>query len=336
MLREYIEQLMHRQHLDRHTTETAINTLLSEDANPAQVAAFLVLMRSKPETLEEMVGIANALRSNMVRVPYSGKLLDIVGTGGDNSKTVNISTGAAIIAATCGAKVAKHGNRAVSSLCGSADVLQKFGVNIELSADKVLNCINEVGIGFCFSPLFHPAMQHLRGVRKQLNIPTTFNLLGPLLNPANASHYLLGVYDRDLMELLAELLFQLGTERSLVVHGKGLDEISCLGVAEAIEVTPQGKNYLTIDPTKYGLASCELYELQGGDVELNAHILYEVLSGRTQGAIANTLLLNAAIGLWLFGLYDSIEEAMQVAQEKLLAGEALELLKRWITVSQKV
>lgn len=335
MLKELIEKLMHRQHLDRDKTESAFNTLLSDDMNPTQTAAFLVLLRSKPETVDEMVGIVKALRSNMISVPYKGKLLDIVGTGGDNAKTVNISTGAAILAAACGAKVAKHGNRAVSSLCGSADVLQKFGVNIELSADQVLDSINEIGIGFCYSPLFHPTMQKLREVRKELNIPTTINLLGPILNPANASHYLLGVYDKDLMELLAELLFQLGTERSLVVYGNGLDEISCLGVAEAIEVTPQGKNKIKINPEEYGIPLCELSELQGGDIELNAHLLYEVLSGRVSGAMANTVLLNTAVGLWLYGLYPSIDEAFAAAKEKLSAGEALALLKRWIAFSHK-
>lgn len=335
MLKKYIEKLMHRKHLDRKVSEQAINTMLSPDINPVQAAAFLALLRAKPETVEEMVGIVNALRANMVSIPYPGRLLDIVGTGGDNASTVNISTGAAIVAAACGAKVAKHGNRAVSSLCGSADVLQKLGVNIELSAEKVLACIDEVGIGFCFSPMFHPAMYQLRGIRKQLNIPTTFNLVGPILNPAHASHYLLGVYDSSLMETLAELLFQLGTQRSLIVHGQGLDEISCLGVAEAIEVTPQGKRYLTIDPAQYSLAKCEIGELQGGDVEVNAHILYEVLAGRATGAIVDTILLNAAIGTWLVGLFPSIEEAIAVARAKLAKGEALALLKRWVVISQK-
>ncbi|MCL5272295.1 MAG: anthranilate phosphoribosyltransferase [Gammaproteobacteria bacterium] len=231
-----IEKLMHGENLDSELCYAAINELLDPNKNPLQAAAFLVLLRSKSETPQELVAIVNCLRQKMIKVPTQHRVLDIVGTGGDGQNTVNISTGSAILAASCGIKVAKHGNRAASSLAGSADVLEALGVNIQLTPEKVAESIDKIGIGFCYSPNFHPVTKELKLLRKQLNVPTSFNLLGPLLNPANAQHLLLGVMDNNLLSKMATVLQQLYCSRSMLVHGQGLDEISCVGPAQIVEL----------------------------------------------------------------------------------------------------
>lgn len=333
-LKQCIEQLMRKQDLTAEQCEGIVSEIIKEDANLLQVAALLVLLRAKPETPTEILGIVRGLKQAMKKISVPFKVLDIVGTGGDGSNTINISTGAAILAASCGIKVAKHGNRAVSSLCGAADVLEEVGIDLDISPEKVSETIAEIGIGFCFAPNFNPALLQLRSIRKQLNVPTTFNLIGPLLNPAQASHYLLGVYDEKLLNIYAEVLFQLGTDRSLIVHGHGLDELSCVGPAEAIEITRTGKRRITIDPQQLGLARCTVQDLKGGTPTVNAHLLKETFSGKP-GPIADTLALNCAAALWIYGLYPSIAEALPVAQENLRNGAALKLLEQWVSLSRK-
>jgi anthranilate phosphoribosyltransferase len=335
MLKNQIEKLIQGQDLSLKETEAAINIILENKANVPQIAAFLTLLHSKKETVDEMLGIISAARKNMLPINVPGDLLDIVGTGGDKANTVNISTAAAIVIACFGVKVAKHGNRAVSSQCGSADVLQKLGVKIDLTPEQVAHSINTVGIGFCFSPNFHPTMQQLRVVRKELNIPTSFNLLGPLLNPARTQYNLIGVYSKKLLELMAELFFQLGVEHALIVNGNGLDELSCLGPVDAIAVTRSGKTPMVIDPQKLGLRSCTLSELQGGDADKNARLLIDALSGKQDNALTQTILLNAAVGLWLYGKFTSIELALTAAHKKLTEGAAAHLLEQWIECTNK-
>lgn len=333
ILKKCIEKLMQKQNLTSEECHQVINEITAEDANVLQIAAFLVLLRAKPETPSEIVGIVKSLREKMNRVSIDGKLIDIVGTGGDAAKTINISTGAAILAASCGAKVAKTGNRASTSQCGAADVLEQLGISLEMSSEEIITSINDFGIGFFFSPLYNPAMQYLRNLRRQLNVPTTFNLIGPLLHPANATHYLYGVYEEKLMAVIAEVTYLLGVERALIVHGNSLDEISCLGTTKVIEVTKQGMRSFVIDPKQYGFNECTLADIQGGTPETNAKLLLDTFSGKP-GAISDTLILNAAVALWVYGMYSSIEEAIPKAKENLMNGNAFKLLQRWISYSK--
>lgn len=333
ILKKSIEKLMRKENLSADECQQVINEIVIEDANVLQIAAFLVLLRAKSETADEIVEIVKALRDKMNRVSVDGKLIDIVGTGGDSAKTINISTGTAILTASCGAKVAKSGNRASTSQCGAADVLEQLGISLETPGEKIAEGIDQLGIGFFFSPNFNPAMQYLRNVRKQLNVPTTFNLIGPLLHPAQATHYLYGVYHENLLEIIAQVTYRLGVERALIVHGNGLDEISCLGPTKAIEVTPNGLKSFIINPVALGFKACHLTEIQGGTAELNAKLLLDALSGKP-GPIADTLILNAAVALWIYGMHSSIEDALPHVKESISNGGALKLLERWIAFSK--
>jgi len=327
MLKEMIEKLMVQQHLTQEESSQAVQEMV-ESNNASQIAAFLVLMRSKGETVDEICGIIAAMRGLMRPLKAQGPLLDIVGTGGDGAHTVNISTGAAIIAASCGAKVAKHGNRSVSSRCGSADVLEFLGISIEMDSQKIIKCIDEAGIGFMFAPRFHPAMHALKEVRQHLRVRTLFNLIGPLLNPAGAEHLLIGVSDSKQVEQVAEVLFRLGTKRSLVFHGNGLDELSCIGPALAIEVTDKEMTRIEIDPVKLGFPLCRVEDLQGGDAVYNAELLIRALKGEKE-AILDTLILNAAVALHLYGMVESIEEGIVKAKNAVQKGLPLQLLDQW-------
>jgi anthranilate phosphoribosyltransferase len=332
MLRPSIEKLMRREHLDSLACQQVFDEILDPNINPLQIAAFLMLLRAKQETAEELTAIVKVLRDKMIMVPTNSKVLDIVGTGGDGLNTINISTGSAILAASCGVKIAKHGNRSVSSLTGSADVLEALGINIHLTPDKISQCIEEIGIGFCYSPHFHPMMQTLRAFRKQLNLPTTFNILGPLLNPANALHTILGVFDEALMPIMADVLIQTGSKRSIVVHGSGLDEISCAGPVKIIETNGNEKNAYILDPLDFGLSRCSIEDLRGGDAETNARLLLNTFKGK-RGPIAETLILNAAVALYIYGIHSSISAAILHASDNLYRGAAFTLLTKWIAFS---
>ncbi len=336
MLQKSIEKLMKGQHLDSKTCEEALHAMLRPDANPAQSAAFLVLLRAKNETSEELTGFVNHLQRTMVTLHTSHRVLDIVGTGGDCRQSVNISTASAILAASCGVKIMKHGNRAVSSSAGSADVLEALGVVIDLTPEKISAMIDTIGIGFCFAPKFHPALLEIRKLRQQLRIPTTFNLLGPLLNPARPQHHLLGVFHEDLLLPMAQTLQHLGTERSWVVHGNGLDELSCIGPSKLIVVDKAGLKELDLDPVRLGLSPCSVADLKGGNAATNAQLLLSVFSNRTgkkQKAIADTLILNTAAALCIYGRHQDLSHAIEHARDNLLNGAALSLLNNWIECS---
>ena len=241
-----LEKLLVQNDLSEEESKLAMQEIFA-GASPYQAASFLMLMRSKGETAEELFGIIEAMRERMVRVPVKSRVLDIVGTGGDGAQTLNISTASAILAASCGVKVAKHGNRSVSSLCGSADVLEALGVNILAPKESLGRSIEELGIAFFFAPEFHPALKQLREVRKGLGTRTLFNIIAPFLNPATPEHFMIGVYSKELLDIAAAVLSRLNTRRSLVFHGSGLDELSCVGVAQAMEV--QGEKLTPIlDP----------------------------------------------------------------------------------------
>jgi anthranilate phosphoribosyltransferase len=327
-LKKCIEKLMRREDLDDQTCKEALELLLDENNNPLQKAAFLVLLRSKPETITELVSIIQTLRQKIVPIVTQYPVLDIVGTGGDGANTINISTGSAILAASCGVKIAKHGNRAVSSLSGAADVLEALGVEINLPAEKIAACIDTLGIGFCFAPNFLPVLRQLRGLRKELNVATTLNILGPLLNPANASYYVLGVLDEKLLMPIAQVLQKTGSKKSLVVHGCGLDEISCVGPAKVLEVTPETIKEFSLQPQAYQLPLCQVSDLRGGDANVNAQLLKNALIGKHE-AITNTFILNAAAAMWIYGTHTTIAEAIEHAKENIFNHRALTLLTHW-------
>lgn len=330
LLKESILKLMNHQHLDTETCQHIFDDVLIDQTNQLQTMAFLLLLRTKFETADELYGIIAALKKQMIVVKTNHDVLDIVGTGGDGARTINISTGSAILAASCGIKIAKHGNVAVSSLSGSADVLAALGVNINKTAEKVAESIDQIGIGFCFSPLFHPAYHKLSVLRRELNVPTTLNLLGPLLNPTNPAFQLIGVYNEKLLPLFADVLKRTAIKRAMIVHGCGLDEISCVGPIKIIEVTAESSRAYFIDAVQFGFKRCSVDDLRGDDAKTNARLLMDVFAGKKQGAIADSLIFNAAVALYLYGLSSSIKEAIAHAQQKLFDGSALTMLNNWI------
>lgn len=300
------------------TSEEAFQVVCELLEDPIKMAGFLVLLRAKGETVDELLGLVKAMRAHMKTVHLDRPVLDIVGTGGDQAGTVNISTGAALLAARLGVPVVKHGNRSVSSQCGSADVLEAMGYNIHQTAEELQESVRKTGFGFCFAPDYHPAMKRMRPMRKALKMPTAFNLIGPLLNPAGTDYLQIGVYQPELVPILAEVLFKLGTKRSLVYCGHGIDELSCIGPTEAILVTAKGLEPLTIDPEKMGLRRCTLADLKGGDAQMNTHLLKN-----PPRAVRDTLILNAGVALFLYGFAQSIEEGVQMARQKKSLKEAI-------------
>ena len=315
-------------------TEEALEAMLV-GADATQAAAFLCLLRAKGETAQEVAGMARGMRNNALRVDAGDDVLDIVGTGGDGVGTVNISTGACIIAAGAGAKVAKHGNRSVSSLCGSADVLEELGVAVDLSPESVSRCVNEVGMGFMFAPRFHPAMKTVVPIRRSLKVRTVFNILGPMLNPAMAPYALVGVFSEDLVELMADSLFELGTTRSLVVHQAGLDELTTMAPADVTEVTKAGIRKYTIDPAELGLPKCTIEDLIGGTKQVNAQMLRDVMGGE-KGPVADNLNLNAGVALAAAERAATIAEGVAMAKEAQESGKAGEVLDKWIALSSEL
>ncbi|MCB1110402.1 MAG: anthranilate phosphoribosyltransferase [Chlamydiia bacterium] len=288
-------------------------------------AAFLRLLHEKQETAEELYGVAKAMQEKMVDVPHVDGLLDIVGTGGDGSHSVNISTGASILAAAAGALVAKHGNRASSSKCGSADVLESFGISLD---QDPLETLDEVGICFLFAPHYHPAMKAIAPIRKVLGIRTVFNLIGPLLNPMYPDYILIGVAEERFLPIFAKAQQMLKAKKSLIVHGNGMDELTPLGPCKAIEVTEKEVREFIIDPQDYGIPRCAASDLKGGTKEENARLLLAAFSGE-KGPIAETLILNAGVALYLSEHAATIQGGIDLARKTLEERKALSLLEAW-------
>ncbi len=327
MLKQALDKLLAKQNLSSEECKRAGLEILS-GANAYKCAAFLMLMRAKGETAEELLGIIEAMHSCMVRVHAKTPVLDIVGTGGDGAHTLNISTASAILAASCGVKVAKHGNRSVSSRCGSADVLEILGVNIDAAPKQVEEAIEKIGIGFMFAPKFHPALLHLKEVRKGLGTRTLFNIIAPLLNPAQAEHFMLGVFDENLLEIVASLLVRLKVRKSFVFHGCGLDELSSAGPAKVLEVSESGIKRFVLKPEDFGLKRCSIEDLKGKDARYNADKILEALDGK-ESPFAETIALNAGAAIYLYGKTDSIGEGINLAKTHLKEKKAKALLTAW-------
>jgi anthranilate phosphoribosyltransferase len=313
-----------------------MDMVMSGEATEAQIGALLAALRAKGETVEEITGFARAMRAKALRIQVNTQepLTDTCGTGGDASDTFNVSTGAALIAAACGVKVAKHGNRSVSSKCGSADAFEALGVNLDPGPEKVARCIEQVGIGFLFAPTFHPAMRYAVKPRRELGMRTVFNLLGPLTNPACAQIQLLGVFLEQWVEPLARVLVRLGTQRAWVVHGlDGMDEVSLCGPTRVSEARGGKVGNFLVTPEEFGLQRCQASDLVGGDAAESSRMLLEVLQG-AEGPRADAVALNAAAALFLAGKAASPQEGVALAREAVASGAARKTLERLVAATQ--
>jgi anthranilate phosphoribosyltransferase len=327
-----IAKLVRCENLSEEEASAAFEVIMRGDATPAQIAAFMVALRMKGETPEELTGFARTARAVATPIQVDGALLDTCGTGGDGLATFNISTLAAIVSAACGARVAKHGNRAASSLCGSADVLEKLGVKIDLQPEGVARCIDQAGIGFLFAPVFHPSFRFAGAPRRELGIRSVFNILGPLCNPAGAKYQALGVADAKLASKMADVLIRLGVERAIVFHASdGMDELSMASTSNVIEIDGQRKEY-ELDPADLGLHRAPLEAMRGGGPDENARIARDVLDGE-KGARREVVLLNAAAALRAAGIARDWKEGLGLAAEAIDSGRAGEVLERWARVS---
>ncbi len=328
--------------LDADLAESVFGGIMRGEATPAQIGALLMGLSVRGETPAIVAGAVRAMRAAATLIhPRATGLLDTCGTGGDGASTFNISTTVALVAAAAGAPVAKHGNRAVSSGSGSADVLEALGVRPDIAPDAVADCIDETGIGFLFAPAHHPAMKYAAGPRRELGIRSLFNLLGPLTNPAQADYQILGVYAKDRLALVAGALRQLGAKRALVVHGRdGLDEITTTGLTDAIWVEPgvdqdSPLREFEIDPEAFGMPYASMADLAGGDAETNAAIIRGILGGE-KGPRRDIVLLNTAAALWVAGRTDGIAAGLRVAAEVIDNGKAARTLANLIAFTQRI
>ena len=331
---ESIAKLVRCENLTEDEAASAFETIIRGDATQVQIAGFLVALRMKGETADEITGFARTARAMATPIQVGGPLLDTCGTGGDGLATFNISTLAAIVAAACGARVAKHGNRAASSLCGSADVLEKLGVKIDLAPEGVARCIDQAGIGFLFAPVFHPSFRYAGVPRRELAIRTVFNVLGPLCNPAGAKYQALGVADGAMAAKMADVLRRLGVERAIVFHAAdGMDELSVASPSFVIEIDGRRREY-ELDPAELGLARAPIESMRGGGPEENAALARELLEG-AKGPRRDVVLLNASAALRAAGLARDWKEGIGLAAQAIDDGRAGEVLQRWVTISQE-
>ena len=348
MIKRAIARVVEKINLSEGEMIEVMGQIMSGEATPAQIGSFITALRMKGETIDEITGAARVMRERATPIHVGRNILDmdrddinidqetildVVGTGGDGTNTFNVSTTVAFVVSACGVRVAKHGNRSVSSLCGSADVLEKMGVNLDITPSTVELCINEVGIGFLFAPALHGAMKHAIGPRREIGIRTIFNILGPLTNPAGADCQVMGVYRDELVEKLAGVLHKLGCRHGFVVHGRdGMDEITTTAETLIAEVTRQGVSLSTVQPEQFGIQRCSIADLTGGDAVTNATIVRAVLAGE-QGPRRDIVLLNAAYGLLASGKAADVQEGMVLAATAIDNGNALSRLERLVKIT---
>lgn len=347
MILESLKKVVEREDLSAEEAFMTMDEIMSGKATDAQIAAFLTALRLKGETVAEITGFAKAMREKVSPVKVRGHveasisgtdreaLVDTCGTGGDASNTFNISTATAFVVAGAGIPVAKHGNRSVSSLCGSADVVEALGVSIELPPEQVGHCIDEVGIGFLYAPLLHKAMKYVMTARREIRIRTVFNILGPLTNPAGASAQVVGVYQEGLTEVLARVLNELGSRRAFVVHGlDGLDEISASGESKISEVRGGRVYTYRVSPEDFGLRRSRLSDLQGGNAAENAQIIRRILNGE-EGPKRDVVLMNASLAIAAGGKANDFHEGVKMAAQSIDSGAAMEKLGRLVEFSRR-
>jgi len=348
MIRTMIAQVVEGRDLSEGEMIEVMEQIMTGGATPAQIGSFITALRMKGETVEEITGAARVMREHATPIRVGGKvididrdeinidretILDVVGTGGDRTNTFNVSTTVSFVVAACGVKVAKHGNRSVSSVCGSADVLESLGVNLDVTPVVVEEAIDTIGIGFLFAPALHGAMRHAISPRREIGIRTIFNILGPLTNPAKADCQVLGVYADHLVEKIAGVLHRLGCRHGYVVHGgDGMDEVTLTTTTRVAEVTPQGVTLSTIAPEDFGLSRCTMEDLRGGNARENAEIVRRILSGE-KGAKRDIVLLNAAYALAAAGKVTSPAEGIPLAAAAIDSGEALARLERLVALT---
>jgi anthranilate phosphoribosyltransferase len=348
IITEAVRMLVERRDLSRIEAAAAMEAIMSGAATNAQIASFLTALRMKGETVEELIGFAQVMRQKVVRIRTRGDevaaltgtdremLIDTCGTGGDATGTFNVSTATAFVVAGAGLRVAKHGNRSVSSLCGSADVVEALGINLELTPQKVGRCVDEVGVGFLYAPLLHTAMKHVMPTRREMGIRTVFNILGPLTNPAGANAQIIGVYAAALTEPLARVLAELGTIRAFVVHGSdNLDEISNTGESRVSEVREGLVRTFAVRPEDFGMPRASIADLRGGDREQNAQIICGLLDGES-GPRRDIVLMNAAAALVAGGRARDLKEGVALAGQSIDSGEARNKLGQLIALSQRL
>jgi anthranilate phosphoribosyltransferase len=333
---EYIELLLEKKHLSFEQATGLLDIIFEGGVSEAQIAAFLTAMRIKAATASELAGLAKSLRKHAVAVKVDiDNLVDTCGTGGGVIKTSNISTAAAIVAAGAGVYVAKHGNRGITSKCGSADVLEELGVKIDASAETVAECIRQAHIGFMFAPMFHPAMKYVQPIRKSLGFRTVFNILGPLANPAGAQAQVMGVADESLMQIVTEALKLLGTRYAMVVHSSGMDEISTAGATKIAELREGEIVTKELNPEDLGITLANIDELKITDAKVSAKVLRGILTGKETGPRKDIVILNAAAAIIVGNLADDFESAIKMAETSVSDGKALACLEKLIEISNK-
>ncbi|MCH2057347.1 MAG: anthranilate phosphoribosyltransferase [Thalassotalea sp.] len=331
-----LNTLIEQGSLEQSEAQAFFEQMIQGEVEPALLASVLTALKIKGETPAEIAGAALAVRDNATTFPsLDFDVADCVGTGGDGANTINISTTAAILAAACGLKMAKHGNRSVSSMSGSADLLEAFGVNLMMSPEAAANCLSECNLCFLFAPAYHPGFRHAAPVRKAMGVRTLFNILGPLVNPAAPKTMLLGVYTPSLLTVIANALVLTGVERAWVVHGSGLDEIALHGETQIIEIQSGTISERTISPENFGLARYSLEDIKGGTPEENAQTIKNILSGKGEAAHNAAVLINCAALLYLHGKADTLEGAIAIANEVLLSGQGLKTLESLVSLSNQ-
>jgi anthranilate phosphoribosyltransferase len=329
-MKEYIQKLIENQSLTSEEAEIAISKIFT-DATDAQIAAFLTALKLKGEIPAEIAGFARGMKkaANLIRPKVKGMLVDTCGTGGDSTGTINVSTGAAIVAAAAGVPIAKHGNYSITSKSGSADVLRELGIRIDMSPQEVEKTIENVGIGFMLAPVFHPSMKRVGQIRRDLGFRTVFNILGPLTNPAGAQGQVIGVFDGSMCETMANVLNILGTKRALVVHGSGLDEISNIGETQIVELNNGKITKYTVTPEKLGIKQASVNNILGGAPVENARDIVDILKGK-KGAKRDIIVINAGAALLVGGKADSLASGIEMAAQTIDSGKALDKLKDFV------